>query len=855
MLNRIPPPACPSECSIYSRGSAQRLARDECTSTASALSEDDVVRELTPCASGATAACCEAGQKWAGLNEGAPLAGCLCYPELLDQVVALAEGNAQAKAFGVDREFITGLLQECGVPYAGGTGAAACPSDNGGGSASASAGADAGASASAGSDGSSASASAGGFSASASTNGEYSGANPMTVQGGGGGMLLASSTDEGDKDEGDKGEGDKGGDDTGGDSGKGGCDGGWWDGCENALAGWQERPGASGPRAFASMGFDILLLDLIRRGRLTGDKWLLGGSCPDISYHGGYNCRTEALMEAFVGMVYQPGDTPATLAPMMEAMYHTVLPPHLVERVLGHASLHLAIMVTQVLPPYDALPAWQLKAAFWGFLAANFVSPALLARFQRRLCFHTGSAPPPFFEGDEGVTCVPLTAENVYQVLAATTCLPFISPHVEYIDGVGCGLFFDGALGDFHLNVVAGNEHPVLLLGDGPGPGFKHTLWDAYVPFRAPRADVQQGVSVLYPTHTFVARQPSRRLPTTFDYFNSEYVACPQLRHAHWRAVFDASVAAIPRTPCSLLPGHDASSCAACCAEAVAGSRRRATYFLAGAWGAETTTFIRLMNILRRPVVSPPRVYLGGMPDSTEEELTSTSDQAHGPRTWARDETRLWAMLERLIGLREASDRLISEATTYGVVSALLLTLSYSSLVSPPEFSSSLQASTMPPEIHPLHSAISYSGLMRIYMYMLCFSIMCSICSINFSTLMVVHLNQACNKAHMREFIDTYISPVYGMSWGNHLCFNGSFLGLGAAMAVVMVVKYEWVDVCVCISILSSIYVFFTVFVSFLDWGFSYGRIRAAYVAACDAAGAEARGAAATKGNKVVPLR
>ncbi|KAG1678965.1 hypothetical protein FOA52_013028 [Chlamydomonas sp. UWO 241] len=79
---------------------------------------------------------------------------------------------------------------------------------------------------------------------------EYTGAKPMTVQGGGGGM-MSSSTDEGDKGEGDKGEGDevpppppppKGGDDEGSDSGKGGCDGGWWDGCEDhPLADWEER--------------------------------------------------------------------------------------------------------------------------------------------------------------------------------------------------------------------------------------------------------------------------------------------------------------------------------------------------------------------------------------------------------------------------------------------------------------------------------------------------------------------------------------------------------------------------------------------------------------------------------------
>ncbi len=44
------------------------------------------------------------------------------------------------------------------------------------------------------------------------------------------------------------------------------------------------------------------------------------------------------------------------------------------------------------------------------------MSPKVLDGFQRRLCFYTGSAPPPFVEARDRVTCVPLTESNVYQV-------------------------------------------------------------------------------------------------------------------------------------------------------------------------------------------------------------------------------------------------------------------------------------------------------------------------------------------------------------------------------------------------------------------------------------------------------
>jgi hypothetical protein len=59
------------------------------------------------------------------------------------------------------------------------------------------------------------------------------------------------------------------------------------------------------------------------------------------------------------------------------------------------------------------------------------------------------------------------------QVLSATTCLPFISPHCRYIEGVGSGLFFDGALINYHLNLRPKPGYNLLLLADGPGPEFK----------------------------------------------------------------------------------------------------------------------------------------------------------------------------------------------------------------------------------------------------------------------------------------------------------------------------------------------------------------------------------------------
>lgn len=69
------------------------------------------------------------------------------------------------------------------------------------------------------------------------------------------------------------------------------------------------------------------MLQLLRRGELTGRKWLLGGSTAALRNcallassrmpEGPGPCLTEQLKEHFVEMVYRRGDTAETLAPMM----------------------------------------------------------------------------------------------------------------------------------------------------------------------------------------------------------------------------------------------------------------------------------------------------------------------------------------------------------------------------------------------------------------------------------------------------------------------------------------------------------------------------------------------------------
>lgn len=87
--------------------------------------------QLAPCQSGASEACCTAINNLAAIGGSGPLAGCLCYPEVLDETISTVESNALARAAGVTGDTVFGVLKECGVPFASSAGGSGCPATGG----------------------------------------------------------------------------------------------------------------------------------------------------------------------------------------------------------------------------------------------------------------------------------------------------------------------------------------------------------------------------------------------------------------------------------------------------------------------------------------------------------------------------------------------------------------------------------------------------------------------------------------------------------------------------------------------------------------------------------------------------
>ncbi|KAI9347998.1 hypothetical protein DFJ73DRAFT_836164 [Zopfochytrium polystomum] len=311
---------------------------------------------------------------------------------------------------------------------------------------------------------------------------------------------------------------------------------------------------ASGPRGFATCGFERELCALAREGKLSNEKWLAGASTGALRFVALITSlvseadASDQLKEHFCEMTYRIGDTPAILRGMMEACYRICLPPSHIDAVLNHPTLRLAIFVAQVNPRYADYPEWRFKCLAAWYAARHVFDTTKVAEMLSRVCFYSGDEAPEFLAdglgGKESVRFVKLTRDNIYEVLHATTCVPYVQEHCTHITGVGTGLFFDGALTDFSMNThLTSPSHPGLLLSDSlTRLSLRPTVFDSYTPWRAPPAALFTHASVVCPTQAFVDRLPDRKLPHIRDWFNPSYIAFPESRKRNWRECFRRAV-------------------------------------------------------------------------------------------------------------------------------------------------------------------------------------------------------------------------------------------------------------------------------------------------------------------------
>ena len=291
---------------------------------------------------------------------------------------------------------------------------------------------------------------------------------------------------------------------------------------------------ANGPHYITTAGFDRVILPVLARAKDA--KWLCAGSagalrtmCIMRALATGDDSCSEILANKFCDMTYTPHSTPSDLARMMDSMLSAILPPSsaTLHTMLEHATCHVAIFVCRLPLSLAFLPRPLLRAG---------VAAALAAGAQRRMCFHTGSERPLFGDAEY----VRLTADNVRDVLRATTCIPSLTAPCTFVRGVGQGYFCDAGVTDYDLSFIPPPSMRALCVTDEPN------LYGTFVRcvLGLPLSPLPPNVAVL---HTVEDAFP---LPLTrlTDWFEEVYIKRPAARQKVWKAAWHASIDSFPTT-------------------------------------------------------------------------------------------------------------------------------------------------------------------------------------------------------------------------------------------------------------------------------------------------------------------
>lgn len=301
-------------------------------------------------------------------------------------------------------------------------------------------------------------------------------------------------------------------------------------------------PGAAGgPRALGIQGLDLALfgdwLPLASRPRA-----LIGASIG--SWRFACACRTDPvkalrqLGECYINMRFSKKADRSEISSESAQMLRELLIGE-EHRIVENPNYHLNVLMVKCLGKLASDDPKTLKWALAAALCDNLLDRRRLGRHVERVIAHDARYPPPLSAlTDVTSRFVPLRADNLHAVLMASASIPMVMNGVSDLPGASEGVFRDGGILDYHLDLPYEGDDLVLYphFSDRIIPGW----FDKPLPWRQKgNAQRLQNVLLLTPSREYLERLPHGKLPDRTDY--KRYLGDDAGRERYWRQAIDES--------------------------------------------------------------------------------------------------------------------------------------------------------------------------------------------------------------------------------------------------------------------------------------------------------------------------
>ncbi|MEQ5835824.1 patatin-like phospholipase family protein [Marinobacter sp. NFXS9] len=208
------------------------------------------------------------------------------------------------------------------------------------------------------------------------------------------------------------------------------------------------------------------------------------------------------------------------------------------DAILNHPDYRLNIVVVRSRGMLQHDTRGRLALGLMAAISANMVSRKHLGRFMERGILHDPRERAPLgdlidFQSHQ----VPLTRDNLMAALLASASIPMVMSGVAGIAGAPEGMYRDGGLLDYHLDLPY--EQPGVVLyphfTDRIIPGW----FDKSLPWRRGDHTRLQDVVLVAPSRDYLAQLPDRKLPDRKDF--ERYLGNDDGREQAWRQAIGES--------------------------------------------------------------------------------------------------------------------------------------------------------------------------------------------------------------------------------------------------------------------------------------------------------------------------
>ena len=222
--------------------------------------------------------------------------------------------------------------------------------------------------------------------------------------------------------------------------------------------------------------------------------------------------------EAYIGQSYSDNPDIHEITAKTREILKIVMQDDAAGQILSHPVFRTHIMTVRARHLAASENRLVLAATLMAAASLNAISRKTLGWFFERGLFFDARDIPPFFDvAGFPIQKIRIRASNIEDVVVATGSIPLILSGVRDIEGADPGMYRDGGVIDYHLDLPHSDDDRLTLFPhffDRIVPGW----FDKRLPWRKPDPLNVDRTLLVSPSAAFVARLPGGKIPDRTDF-------------------------------------------------------------------------------------------------------------------------------------------------------------------------------------------------------------------------------------------------------------------------------------------------------------------------------------------------